>query len=118
MNLEYTHKADYYFFAQLFVRHLEKHIKQHPQDIEASFYTKHLHELFQQDQASVTINLDSILNIADEYRVETLQGDMRIIQEHHIDAEKHILLLTFNPEAVQALNTGHNIIEPNASSPS
>jgi hypothetical protein len=118
MNLEYTHKSDYYFFAQLFIRHLEKHIKQHPEALEANFYTKHIQALFQQDHASTTINLDGILTIADDYSVETLQGDIQIIQHHHIDTEQHILYLNFNPEAIQALNAGKSIIEPNASSPS
>lgn len=118
MNLEYTHQPDYFFFAQLFIRHIEKHIKQHPEATEANFYTKHIQALFQQDHASTTINLDGILSIAEQYCTETLRGDQRIIQHHHIDAEQHILYLSFNIEAVQALIAGHNIIAPNASSPS
>ncbi|MDQ8934966.1 hypothetical protein [Acinetobacter rudis] len=118
MNLEYIHKPDYYFFAQLFVRHIEKHIKQHPKAVEASFHTRHIQELFQQDQASTTINLDGILGIADEYSIETLKGDMPIIQKHRIDAERHILYLTFNAEAIQSILAGHNIIEPVAGSSS
>ncbi len=118
MNLEYIHKPNYFFFAQLFMRHVEMHIKQHPEATEANFYTKHIQELFQQDQASTTINLDGILSIADEYCVETLQGDQRIIQQHRIDAEQHILYLSFNAEAVQALVSGQSIIAPNAISPS
>lgn len=30
MNLEYTHKPDYYLFAQLLVRHIESYIHKHP----------------------------------------------------------------------------------------
>ena len=33
MNLEYTHKPDYYLFAQLLVRHIESYIHKHQMQI-------------------------------------------------------------------------------------
>lgn len=116
MNLEYTHKPNYFFFAQLFIRHVEKHLKAHPEAKDANFYINQIQELFQQDRASITTNIDGILNIADEYMVETIVGDQKIIQKYKIDLDQHMLYVQFNPEAVQAICAGKQIIEPEANS--
>lgn len=116
MNLEYMHKSDYFFFAQLFIRHVENHIKKHPNQFETNFHINHIQELFQKDRASITTNIDGILNIADEYSVETLHGDMKIINNYRVDHDQHVLYLEFNPEAAKAIVAGKQLIEPQATS--
>ena len=37
MTLEYTHKPNYYLFAQLLVRHIESYIHKHPDANNAIF---------------------------------------------------------------------------------
>ncbi|MEB3768207.1 hypothetical protein [Acinetobacter sp. MD2] len=113
MNLEFTHKPNYFLFAQLLIRHVQQYIKQHPTaNLEIS--TETLKNLFHNDTASATTNLDGILNIADEYKVETLQGDQKIIQSYIIDSVQHLLKLSLNSDAVVSLNDGKPLIEPNA----
>ena len=114
MNLNYSHKPDYFLFAQLLVRHIESYIKKHPDASNAIFDLRDIYEIFRQDLAATTTNLEGILNIADEYTVDTLQGDQRIIRSYRIDAEKNSLLIDFNPDALHALHEGKPIIEPDA----
>lgn len=54
MNLEYTHKPDYYLFAQLLVRHIESYIHKHPDADNAIFDLRDVYEIFRQDFASTT----------------------------------------------------------------
>ena len=49
MSLQYTHKPDYFFFAQLLVRHLESYVKKHPDAQNAIFDLRDIYELFRQD---------------------------------------------------------------------
>ncbi|ALD01698.1 MAG: hypothetical protein RR231_11510 [Acinetobacter sp.] len=116
MSLEYTHKPNYFFFAQLLVRHVEGYIEKHPDAQNAIFDLRDVYELFRQDFASATTNLDSILNIADEYKVETLNGDQKLISRYSIDAQNNALLLDFNADALESLKQGKRIIEPEATS--
>lgn len=116
MSLEYTHKPNYFFFAQLLVRHVEGYIEKHPDAQNAIFDLRDVYELFRQDFASATTNLDSILNIADEYKVETLNGDQKLISRYSIDAQNNALLLDFNADALESLKQGKQIIEPEATS--
>ncbi|MDT8014618.1 hypothetical protein [Acinetobacter baumannii] len=46
MNLEYTHKPDYYLFAQLLVRHIESYIHKHPDADNAIFDLRDVYEIF------------------------------------------------------------------------
>lgn len=114
MGLEFTHTSNYFLFAQLFVRYVQQHLNSQsastmtiPLDV--------LEKVFQNDTASATTNLDSILNIADEYKVETLNGDQKIIQSYSIDPALQQLVLTLNADAIQSLNEGKPVIEPDAS---
>ncbi len=59
------------------------------------FDLRDIYELFRQDKASATINLDGIMNIADEYRVETLQGDQDLISHYAIDPQNNSLIGRF-----------------------
>ncbi|NLN58207.1 MAG: hypothetical protein GX151_09820, partial [Gammaproteobacteria bacterium] len=70
--------------------------------------------LFRQDKASATINLDGIMNIADEYRIETLQGDQKLISRYAIDPQNNSLLVDFNREALDSLKQGKTILAPDA----
>ena len=114
MSLQYTHKPDYFFFAQLLARHLESYVKKHPDAQNAIFDLRDIYELFRQDFASTTTNLDAILNIADQYKVETINGDQIVISRYAIDATNNSLLLDFNPDALVSLRQGKPIIEPDA----
>lgn len=114
MSLAFTHKPDYFLSAQLFIRHLETYIEKHPEANNAIFDLSDIYELFRNDLASATTNLDGILNIADEYKVETLNGDQKIIQHYNIDPTNNSLLINLNSEALTSLRTGKPIIAPDA----
>lgn len=114
MNLEFTHKPDYFLFAQLIIRHIENYVAKHPDADNAIFDLRDIYELFRQDKASATTNLDGIMNIADEYKVETLSGDQRLIQRYSIDGKNTKLMIDFNPEALHGLKEGKPLIEPDA----
>ena len=114
MSLAFTHKPNYFLFAQLIIRHIENYVQKHPDVDHAVFDLRDVHELFRQDLASATTNLDGIMNIADEYVVETVEGDQKIIQRYEIDPTEHRLLINFNPLALHALQAGKPIIPPDA----
>ncbi|WP_111860846.1 hypothetical protein [Acinetobacter sp. CFCC 10889] len=114
MSMNFAHKPNYFLFAQLLVRHIEGYIKKHPDANDAIFDLRDIYELFRQDLASTTTNLDGILNIADEYTVDTLNGDQKIIRQYKIDAEQNSLLIDFNSDALLALRDGKPIIPPDA----
>ncbi|NNH78979.1 hypothetical protein HLH17_15255 [Acinetobacter sp. ANC 5380] len=114
MGLAYKHESEYFFFAQLLVRHVEEYIEKHPDAQDAIFDLRDIYELFRQDFASATTNLDAILNIADQYKVETLNGDQKLISHYAVDPKNNSLLLDFNAEALESLRQGKPIIEPDA----
>ena len=66
MDVNFSHKPDYFLFAQLLIRHIEGYIKKHPDANNAIFDLRDIYELFRHDLASTTTNLEGILNIADE----------------------------------------------------
>ena len=115
MSLEFTHKPNYFLYAQLIIRHIEQHVKKHAVLDELTLELRDIYTLFQQDLASASINLDGIMNIADEYKVETLSGDQKIIQAYHIHATEQTLVLQLHQDAVTALTEGKKIIAPDAS---
>lgn len=114
MSLDYTHKPDYFLYAQLIIRHIENYIKKHPDASNAIFDLRDIYQLFRQDFASTTTNLDAILNIADEYALETLKGDQKLISQYRIDAVNNSLLIDLNADALDAVRQGKRIIEPDA----
>lgn len=114
MSLSFTHKPNYFLCAQLIIRHIENYVEKHPDADNAIFDLRDIYELFRQDFASATTNLDGIMNIADEYKVETINGDEKIIRKYSIDATEHSLLVDFNPEALNSLRAGKKIIVPDA----
>ena len=43
MSLEFTHKPNYFLFAQLLIRHVETYVRKHPDANNAIFdFTRHL----------------------------------------------------------------------------
>ncbi|KHN67183.1 hypothetical protein AV645_00375 [Acinetobacter calcoaceticus] len=114
MTLEYTHKPNYYLFAQLLMRHIESYIHKHPDANNAIFDLRDVYEIFRQDFASTTTNLEGILHIADEYKIETINGDQPLIQKYQIDAKNNSLLIDFNSDALTSLRSGKPILEPDA----
>ncbi|WP_445115127.1 hypothetical protein [Acinetobacter sp. WZC-1] len=116
MNLNYAHKPNYFLFAQLLIRHIEGYVKKHPDASNAIFDLRDIYEIFRHDLASTTTNLEGILNIADEYTIETINGDKKIISSYKIDAEQNSLLIDFNTDALGALKDGKRIMEPDATS--
>lgn len=112
MQLEYRHDTDYFFFSQLLMRHIENYIHQHTQISQVTFDLRDIYEVFKEDFAATTTNLESILNIADSYKVETLNGDQPLIQSYKVDATHNTLLIDFNLDALNQLKAGQPLIEP------
>ena len=112
--MEFSSKPNYFLFAQLLIRHIENYVKKHADAQNAIFDLRDVYELFRQDLAATTTNLEGILNIADEYRIDTIQGDQKIISSYKIDAEQNSLLIDFNADALQALRESKPIITPDA----
>lgn len=65
--MEFSSKPNYFLFAQLLIRHIENYVKKHADAQNAIFDLRDVYELFRQDLAATTTNLEGILNIADEY---------------------------------------------------
>lgn len=114
MSLDFIHKPNYFMFAQLFIHHVQRYIEKNPESTTANFDLNEIHQLFQQDFASASTNLDGILNIADEYKVDTLNGDQKLIQSYHIDGKANTLKVELNPQATSSLKNGSKIIAPDA----
>ena len=114
MNVNFGHKPNYFLFAQLLIRHIEGYIKKNPNENSATFDLRNIYDIFRHDLASTTTNLDGILNIADEYTVDTLNGDQKIIRQYQINAQENNLKIDFNTDAVIALQSGKPIIPPDA----
>jgi hypothetical protein len=114
MSLSFSHKPNYFLCAQLIIRHIESHVQRHPDLNEARFELREIYNLFGQDLASTTTNLDGILNIADEYQIDTLEGNQKIIQSYEIDPTEHTLTFQFNPKALDSLKAGKPLITPDA----
>ncbi|CAM4174249.1 MULTISPECIES: hypothetical protein [Acinetobacter] len=114
MNMLYTHKPNYYFFAHKFVLFLESYLKSHPTEQQTSFNLQTIYDLFSHDRASSTTNLEGILNIADEYVLETDEGQQSLIQSYHVHLDNHVLTLAFNTKAVESLKAGQTIVSPQA----
>lgn len=112
--MEFSSKPNYFLFAQLLIRHIENYVKKHQDVQNAIFDLRDIYEVFRQDLAATTTNLEGILNIADEYRIHTINGDQKIISSYKIDAEQNSLLIDFNADALQSLKDGKPILEPDA----
>ena len=114
MSLQFTHKPNYFLHAQLIMHHIKNHAEKHPEQNPVTFSLNDLHALFRDDLASASTNLDGIMNIADEYQIETLNGDRKIIQQYEIDAKSNSIRIEFDPEAFNSLLNGKALLAPDA----
>lgn len=112
MNMEYLHKPNYFFFAHKMVLFLENYIKKHPTEQEAHFNLETIYDLFSHDRASSTVNLEGILNIVDEYLIDTQQGISALINKYTIHHDNHTLTLNFHPYVMQSVVNGANVFFP------
>ena len=112
MQLEYRHDTDYFFFSQLLMRHIESYVHKHAEANNAIFDLRDIYKVFREDFAATTPNLESILNIADSYKVETLNGDQPLIKNYKIDVKNNALLIDFNSDSLSRLKAGQLLIEP------
>ena len=55
-----------------------------------------------------------ILNIADEYVLDTDEGQQALIRAYHVHLDNHVLALEFNPKAIASLQAGQSIVSPQA----
>lgn len=109
MSLEFSHKPNYFFFAQTLVNFLGEQLRNQPITTK-TYALADIYHLFRQDFAATTANLESILNIADGYRVQ----DQPFIEHYHINAEANTVSFNFNPAAAQAVAQGAPITAPDA----
>jgi hypothetical protein len=115
MSLEFTHKPNYFMHAQLIIHYISRHVEKQPHQNPAVFNLSDIYDLFRQDLASASTNLDGIMNIADEYKIETINGDRKIIQSYNIDAKANTLSIEFDVDALQSLANGKTPLAPDAS---
>ena len=116
MQLKNSYKPNYFFFAQRFMHLLQQHIKQHPEETQLTLRLQEIYSHFGDDFAATTTSLDGILNIADEYRIETLDGDQKIIQSYHIHANENTLELHVIEDVTLASNASLKWLEPDPNS--
>ena len=112
--MQYTHKPNYFLYAQLLIRHIQEYIQKHPDADNAIFDLRDIYDIFRHDFASSTTNLEGIMNITDEYRVETIQGDKKIISGYKIDVENSSLLIDFDQDALTSIRDGKPLLAPDA----
>lgn len=112
MNMQYLHKPNYFFFAHKMVLFLEKYIKQHPMEQEVHFNLQTIYDLFSYDRASSTVNLEGILNIVDEYLINTHQGIVNLVHKYDIHLDNHVLSLNFHPQVMQSVINGESVFFP------
>ena len=55
------------------------------------------------------------MNIVGEYKIETINGDQKLISRYGIDTQNNSLLIDFNADALESLKQGKQIISPDAS---
>ena len=114
MSLEFSHKPDYFLCAQLVIHHIQNHLAKHPSANNATFDLREIYDLFRHDLASATTNLEGIMNIADAYAIETMQGDQTLIQHYSIDGQNNTLFIDFNLGAIESLKQGKTLVPPDA----
>lgn len=114
MNLEFNHKSNYFLGAQLVIRHIQDKLFKEKTD-HISFSLQEFKTLFQNDMASASVNLDGILHLASKYVVETLSGDVTLINHYDIHSNEHTTTIFLNESAVNALvDDAHPLIPPDA----
>ncbi|WP_396232765.1 hypothetical protein [Acinetobacter baumannii] len=113
-NMKYTYKPNYFFFAHKLVLFLKDYLLKHPTEQNTTFNLQTIYDVFSHDLASSTTNLEVILNIADEYVLETEEGLLPLISSHSINLKNHVLSLEFSPKALTSLLSGRSLVNPKA----
>ncbi|MBP3010426.1 hypothetical protein J8395_07085, partial [Acinetobacter baumannii] len=67
------------------------YLLKHPTEQNTTFNLQTIYDVFSHDLASSTTNLEGILNIADEYVLETEEGLLPLISSHSINLKNHVL---------------------------
>ena len=116
MSLKFTHKPNYFFFAQTLINFLVNKIQKNGGATELNLHLSEIYDIFHQDFASTTANLEGILNIADNYHVGKEDQEHRLIARHKINAEANSITFFFSPHAIDALAQGLDVIAPDATS--
>lgn len=112
----FAHKPNYFFLSHTLVGFLSNKVQQAGELSELTVDLKDIFNLFHQDLASTTSNLEGIINIADNYHVGTESPEYRFISSYKIHAESNTVTFHFSPKAVQALQQGQALIAPDANS--
>ena len=120
MSLNFTHKPNYFFNAQLLIGYIESYVAKHPELVDSlTFEMKELQDILRHDLASATTNLESILHIADKYYIDTINGDKKLIRDYKINVaedEDNTLTIYFDQDALASLREGKALVAPAASS--
>lgn len=112
MQLQNSYKPNYFFYAQRFMHLVQQKLQKHPEETDISLRLQDIYDHFGQDFAASSTSLEGILNIADEYRIETIDGDQKIIQSYHIDATENTLHLRLIPEVSNTNNLNIQWLTP------
>lgn len=114
MHLNFTHKPNYFFFAQRLIHFISQRISSQPTEQHTeSFPLAEIYAVFAHDLAATTANLDAIIGLVEQYYI----GDdpqQTLVNAHHINAEQHTLQLSFNPSSLAALKLGATLNAPDA----
>lgn len=114
MHLNYSHKPNYYFYAQRFMHFIKQKLTQQ-EDLSphAIFSLSEIYSVFSQDFAATTVNLEGILNIAQDYYIAE-DPSQTLITAQHINAEQNTLELQLDPTSLKALKLGASLNAPDA----
>lgn len=113
MDMNFTHKPNYFFFAERFIGFLKNKLQLLPDtsnETHLNFPLAEIYQIFHQDFASTTTNLDGILNIANKYTV----NQNPLIHSYIIDGKYNTLDLELNAQAIYDLQYGHQLTAPDA----
>lgn len=114
MSLQFTHKPNYFFFAQTFAHFLTNTLQKNQYaNTNFTFELADIYNVFHQDFASTTANLESILHIVKGYAIGNQEGE-RLVSEYKIDSDANTLNVQFNSVAVDALKQGQTLVAPDA----
>lgn len=112
MNLNFTHKPDYYFFAERFIGFLQTKLSRIPRETHLRFPLDVVYQAFDQDFASTTTNLDAIMNIVEQYTV----NGQRLMNSYIIDAKYNTLDIELDANALDHFEQEHLLTPPDPSS--
>ena len=112
MELHFTHKPNYFFFAERFIHFLKQKVDSESSETHLHFPLNEIYDTFHEDFASTTINLDGILSIVKQYEV----NHHHLINSYIIDGKHHTLDLEINVRALNDLKHGHDMTPPEGAS--